>query len=54
MILFFYIFLKVKMKQLIQKNTNKWYEVDFNVKYFEKLSKKDEEKIYKILRKISS
>lgn len=42
------------MKQLIQKNTNKWYEVDFNVKYFEKLSKKDEEKIYKILRIISS
>lgn len=42
------------MKQLIQKNTNKWYEVNFNVKYFEKLSKKDEEKIYKILRIISS
>ncbi len=42
------------MKQLIQKNTNKWYEVNFHVKYFEKLSKKDEEKIYKILRIISS
>lgn len=42
------------MKQFIQKNTNKWYEVEFSVKYFEKLSKKDEEKIYKILRIISS
>lgn len=32
----------------------KKFEVDFNVKHFYKLSKKDEEKIYKIVRIIDS
>ncbi len=42
------------MQQTISKNKNKFYEIDFSVKYYEKLSKKDQEKIYKILRIISS
>ncbi len=42
------------MKTFIKKNENRCYEVSFSVEYFEKLSKKDEEKIYKILKIISS
>ncbi len=42
------------MKQNIEKNKKQFYEIDFSVKYFEKLSQQDQEKIYKILRIISS
>ncbi len=42
------------MKYQIEKNDSKWYELDFSIKYFEKLSEKDQEKIYKILRILSS
>ncbi len=42
------------MKHIIEKNENQFYEIDFSIKYFEKLSKKDQEKVYKILRILSS
>lgn len=42
---------------LFERKNNKdlkKYEVDFSVRYFQKLSKKDEEKIYRIVRIINS
>jgi hypothetical protein len=41
-------------KNVKNKNINKKYKVDFSVKAFNKLSEKDEEKIYRIVRIIDS